>query len=46
MEKTQAYIGEVVKATATVLPENATTKDVEWSSSDEKIATVSDGEVT
>ncbi len=46
LEKTQAYIGEVVKATATVLPENATTKDVEWSSSDEKIATVSDGEVT
>lgn len=46
LEKTQAYIGEVIKATATIAPENATTKDVEWSSSDETIATVSSGSIT
>ncbi len=31
---------------ATVLPENACNKAVEWKSSDEKVATVSDGKVT
>lgn len=46
LDKTQAYIGEIVKATASILPENATTKDVEWKSSDEKIATVSSGTIT
>ena len=46
LDKTQAYIGETVKATATILPENATTKDVEWSTSDEEIATVSSGTIT
>ncbi len=46
LDKTQAYIGETVKATASILPENATTKDVEWKSSDEKIATVSSGTIT
>ena len=46
LDKTQAFIGETVKATATILPENATTKDVEWKSSDEKIATVSSGTIT
>ena len=46
LEKNEAYIGEVIKATATITPENATTKDVDWSSSDENIATVSSGSVT
>ena len=46
LDKTQAFIGETVKATASILPENATTKDVEWKSSDEKIATVSSGTIT
>ena len=46
LDKEQAYIGESVKATATILPENASTKDVEWSSSDESIATVSSGTIT
>lgn len=39
--------GSEVKLTATVLPENATEKDITWVSSDEKIATVSpEGVVT
>lgn len=46
LEKNEAYIGEVIKATTTITPENATTKDVDWSSSDENIATVSSGSVT
>ncbi len=46
LDKEQAYIGESVKATATVSPNNASTKDVEWSSSDESIATVSSGTIT
>ena len=32
--------GEVAKLTATVLPENATNKNVTWTSSDESVATV------
>lgn len=46
LEKNEAYIGEVIKATATITPENATTKDVDWSSSDENVATVSSGNIT
>lgn len=39
--------GDKVVLTATVLPENATNKSVSWTSSDEKVATVSAaGEVT
>ena len=34
-------VGETETLTATVLPDNATSKDVQWSSSDESIATVS-----
>ncbi len=45
LEKNQAYIGEVIKATATIMPANASS-DVEWSSSDENIATVSSGSIT
>jgi len=37
---------EAVKLTATVLPANATNKEVTWSSSDEGVATVVDGLVT
>lgn len=39
-------VGESTTLTATVQPENATNKDVEWSSSDNSIATVSGGTVT
>ncbi len=39
-------VGESVDLTATVSPENATNKMVTWSSSDAKIATVSNGKVT
>ena len=45
LEKTQAFINEVVKATVTATPANAST-DVNWSSSDETIATVSGGSIT
>lgn len=38
--------GETVQLTATVMPENATNKNVTWSSSNEKIATVKNGVVT
>jgi len=38
--------GATATITATVSPENATNKDVTWSSSDENVATVVDGEVT
>jgi uncharacterized protein YjdB len=39
-------VGGTVQLTAAVLPPNATSKDVTWSSSDENIATVSGGTVT
>lgn len=39
-------IGGSISLKATVAPENATTPDVVWSSSDESIATVENGEVT
>ena len=38
--------GDVMTLTAMVSPDNATNKDVSWSSSDESVATVSDGVVT
>jgi Ca2+-binding RTX toxin-like protein len=39
-------IGETLQLTATVLPSNATSKDVTWNTSNEAIVTVSDGMVT
>lgn len=39
-------LGDTLVLTATVTPENATVKDVIWSSSDETVATVSKGTVT
>lgn len=38
--------GEEVTLVATIKPDNATNKDVEWTSSDESVATVKDGKVT
>ena len=38
--------GESGTLTATIAPENATDKTVTWSSSDNAVATVEDGEVT
>ena len=38
--------GDDVVLTATVLPEDATNKNVSWTSSDETVATVKDGKVT
>lgn len=46
LDMTQAFINQTVKATATVLPENATNKNVTWSSSNEEIATVSSGTIS
>ena len=39
-------IGESVNLTATILPENATNKTISWSSSDQSVATVTNGRVT
>ena len=39
-------VGDVVELIAKIYPENATTKEVVWSSSDEKIAKIEDGIVT
>ena len=38
--------GETLELTASVEPENATYKDIAWSSSDTSVATVTDGKVT
>lgn len=46
LDMNQAYINQTVKATATVLPEDATNKNITWSSSNEEIATVSSGTIT
>ena len=46
LDMAQAFIGQSVKATATILPENATNKNVTWASSNEEIATVSSGTIT
>lgn len=39
-------VGESATLTATVAPENATVKSVEWASSDASVASVADGRVT
>ncbi|WP_195268306.1 Ig-like domain-containing protein [Eubacterium sp. 1001713B170207_170306_E7] len=48
LDKTDAAlkIGETTMLTATITPENATNKNVSWTSSDEKVATVKGGVVT
>ncbi len=38
--------GDTKKLTATIIPDNATNKNVTWASSDEKVATVSNGLIT
>lgn len=40
------YVGGTITITATLVPENAVNKDIEWSSSDESIATVDNGKIT
>lgn len=44
--KMNLFVGDSGQLTATVQPSNATNKDVTWSSSDEKVATVNNGIVT
>ncbi len=44
--ETTLKIGETVKLTASVSPDNATDKTVTWNSSDAAVATVKDGTVT
>ena len=48
LDKTTAELteGETITLTATIKPENATNKNVIWSSSNEEIATVKDGVVS
>lgn len=48
LDKTELTIAEGENATlnATVLPENATNKNVVWTSDNEEVATVSDGKIT
>ena len=48
LDKTNLEIkeGKTQTLTATILPENATNKNVKWSSSNEKVATVNNGVVT
>lgn len=48
LDKTSVELteGEEVTLTATIAPETATNKNVSWSSSDEKVATVKDGKIT
>ena len=46
LDKTEAFINESVKATATISPANASNTNVTWSSSDETVATVSSGTIT
>ena len=48
LDKTSATlgVGETLTLTATVAPANATDKTVAWTTSDEDVATVSDGTVT
>jgi predicted peptidase len=45
-ESVNLYVGDDYTLTATVLPQNATNKNVEWSSSNEGILQVFDGVVT
>lgn len=40
------YVGGSVTITATLVPDNAVNKDLEWISSDESIATVENGKIT
>ena len=40
------YEGEEETLTASVLPDNATDRTIQWSSSDDKVATVKDGKIT
>ncbi len=44
--ESELLVGATVQLTATVDPENATDKSVEWSSTDDNVATVVDGLVT
>lgn len=46
VEEVTLFEGESQQVTATVKPENATDKNVFWTSEDETVATVSDGKIT
>ena len=46
VRETEMYIGAVMNISATVLPANASTKSVDWSSTNPEVATVIDGNVT